>query len=433
MDLRFDPARGVAGELAVPGDKSITHRAYLLAAIAEGTTEVFGANPGADCRATLAAVEDLGVVVVRDAGGDGAGVALTGRPGALVPPAGPLDLGNSGTGMRLLAGLLAGQRVPAMLVGDASLTRRPMAALADALEQLGAVLETNGEERTPPLVLRRTPPLRGAVVRTRGASAQVKSAVLLAALGAPGRTCVQEKRPSRDHTERMLPAFGVALSAEGTGGTGIEGPATPRATTLHVPGDFSAAFFWLVAGTIASTGSLTVRGVGVNPTRTGALAVLARMGARITETARREVGGEPVADLTVEPAPLVASDVTADEVPSLIDELPALAIAQAVARGRSTVAGAADLRHKESDRIEAVVNALRALGGTALETADGWTVEGGALAGGTIDSRGDHRLAMAFGVASLRAEGPVRVLGGEMIDTSYPGFYHAFKDRVQTR
>jgi 3-phosphoshikimate 1-carboxyvinyltransferase len=319
-----------------------------------------------------------------------------------------------------------------MLIGDASRTGRPMGALADALGQLGAIVATTGEARTPPLVLRRTAPLRGTTISPARPSAQTTSAVLLAALGAEGETRVLERRLTRDHTERLLPAFGIQCARAGRA-TNLTGPAEPRATTIEVPGDFSAAFFWLVAGSIAESGRLVVRGVGVNPTRTGALAVLRRLGARISESSPRLVGDVPVADLTVEPADLEATDVRASEIPSLIDELPALAIAQAAARGRSTVRGAGDLRFKESDRIEAVVNALQALSGTAHETPDGWTVEGGALSGGTIESHGDHRLAMAFGVASLRATGPVRILGSEMIDTSYPAFYHAFKDRVQER
>jgi 3-phosphoshikimate 1-carboxyvinyltransferase len=433
VELVFAPAAGVAGVVVVPGDKSITHRAYLLALVARGTSAITGANPGADCRATLAAVRALGAVVEHAPGAASDAVRVTGCPDGLRPPAAPLDLGNSGTGLRLLAGLLAGQRVAATLVGDASLSRRPMARVVAPLAALGARLAATGAGETPPLVLAAGPELTGRAVTTEVASAQVKSAVLLAGLGARGTTTVHEPLPTRDHTERILPAFGVACERPDARTAAVTGPAAPRAAELAIPGDFSAACFWLVAGTIARAGRLVLGGVGMNPTRTGALLVLRRMGARITERNARRVGDEPVCDLEVEPAALVGADIAAEEVPSLVDELPALAIAQAVARGRSTVRGAGELRVKESDRIAAVVNALRAIGGTADELPDGWSIEGGPLAGGTVDSRGDHRLAMAFGVAALRAHGPVRVLGAEMIDTSYPAFYHAFKDRAQTR
>ncbi|MEO6463236.1 MAG: 3-phosphoshikimate 1-carboxyvinyltransferase, partial [Candidatus Eisenbacteria bacterium] len=353
--------------------------------------------------------------------------------GGLRAPAQPLDLGNSGTGLRLLAGLLAGQGVPATLTGDASLSRRPMQRLVAPLAELGARVLATGEGGTAPLVLGDGPRLVGATVRLAVASAQVKSALLLAGLGAAGQTTVIEPAPTRDHTERLLPAFGIACARPDARTASLAGPAAPVAADLEIPGDFSAAFFWLVAGSLAGTGTLVVRGVGLNPTRTGALAVLRRMGAAITVEGERTVGDEPVGDLVVRPARLVASDVAPLEIPSLVDELPALAIAQAAAVGRSTVRGAGELRIKESDRISAVVEGLRAIGGTADEAPDGWTVEGGGLAGGDVESHGDHRLAMAFGVASLHATGPLRVFGAEMIDTSYPGFYHAFKDRVRTR
>jgi 3-phosphoshikimate 1-carboxyvinyltransferase len=430
MELVFPPGRAIGGTIAVPGDKSVTHRAYLLAAIARGTSRVRGANPGADCAATLAAVEALGVPVAHQ--GDGT-IAIAGRPGALRAPGRPLDLGNSGTGMRLLAGLLAGQGVAARLVGDASLSRRPMARLVGPLGALGASLRAEGPGGTPPLRVDGGARLTGTVVRPAVASAQVKSAVLLAGLGAAGTTTVVEPAPTRDHTERILPAFGVACARPDAVTAAVAGPAEPVAAELEVPGDFSAAFFWLVAGLLAGSGRLVVEGVGLNPTRIGGLAVLRRMGGRIEVERERRVGDEPVGDLVVSPSALVGTDVEPAEVPWLIDELPALAIAQAAARGPSTVRGAGELRVKESDRIRGVVEGLRAIGGTVEEAPDGWTVEGGGLRGGDVDSRGDHRLAMAFGVASLCAERPVRVFGGEMIDTSYPGFYHAFKDRVRTR
>jgi 3-phosphoshikimate 1-carboxyvinyltransferase len=416
----------------VPGDKSITHRAYLLAAIADGVTTITGANDGADCAATLAALAALGVETTR---GDGGARVVRGRPGGFVPPERPLDLGNSGTGMRLLAGLLAGRGVGATLTGDASLRTRPMRRIVEPLRAMGAELQALGADDRPPLELRARPgPLHGIDSVLPVASAQVKSCLLLAGLGARGTTRVSEPLASRDHTERMLLAFGVPLRHESPLICELEGPATLRSPgALAVPGDFSAAFFWLVAGSIAAEGELTLRNVGLNPGRTGGLAVLRRMGADITVEHERLEGGEPVGDLTVRPAALVAADVQAAEIPALVDELPALAVAQACARGTSRVSGAGELRVKESDRILTVVNALRALGVKADEHPDGWEVAGGPLLGGTIESLGDHRIGMAFGVAALRAEGPVTVREGEMIDTSYPRFYSDLRDRVTSR
>jgi 3-phosphoshikimate 1-carboxyvinyltransferase len=440
VELVFEPASGLAGEVRVPGDKSITHRAYLLGAIAEGVTRVVAPNLGADCAATRAALEQLGVRC--EATPDG--VRVHGRPDGFAAPRGALDLANSGTGMRLLAGVLAGRNVEATLIGDASLSRRPMARVVEPLRAMGGDVEARGEGGAPPLHVRGTAHsgrrLRGVAWRSPVASAQVKSAVLLAGLAAEGSTAVEEPLTSRDHTERLLEAFGVPCarggSASARGGPAsarVEGPATPRAIEVPVPGDFSSAFFWLVAGTIVREGELVVRGVGVNPTRTGALAVLERMGARVVRENERSAAGEPVADLRVAPARLRATDVEPGEVPSLIDELPALAVAQAFAAGTSTVRGAGELRVKESDRVRSVVEAIRALGGTAEESADGWSIAGRTLGGGTVESAGDHRIALAFGVAGLGARGPVRVLGAEMIDTSYPGFYNDLRERVTSR
>ena len=333
MGLHFPPARAVRGTVRVPGDKSVTHRAYLLAAVADGVSRIRGANPGADCAATLAAVEALGAGVTR--GGDT--ITIAGRAGALESPPGPLDLANSGTGMRLLAGLVAGRNVAVTLVGDASLSARPMGRIVEPLLALGARITATGPRATPPLVVLPVDGLVAATWRPPVASAQVKSAVLLAGLVARGVTRVIEPAPSRDHTERLLPAFGVACTRPDARTSEVHGPVVPQAAAIDVPGDFSAACFWLVAGSIAGAGELRLEGVGINPTRTGALAVLRRMGASIEVLAPRLVGEEPVADLRVRPATLAASDIEADEIPALIDELPALAIAQAVARGRSTL------------------------------------------------------------------------------------------------
>jgi 3-phosphoshikimate 1-carboxyvinyltransferase len=428
MDLVFAPARGLSGTVRVPGDKSVTHRAYLLAACARGTTRIRGANEGADCLATLAALAALGV---RHALEDEGVLALHGRPDGFDPPAHALDLGNSGTAMRLLLGLLAGRGTPATLTGDASLARRPMARVVDPLRAMGA--DVSAHDGKPPLVVRPAA-LTGQTHVLRVASAQVKSCLLLAGLFARGATRVEEPLPSRDHTERMLAAFGVALERPEARTCIVHGPVALRSPgEVTVPGDFSAAFFWMVGATIAGEGELTIEGVGLNPTRTGGLAVLRRMGAAIEVRNERAAGGEPVGDLVVRPAALRAADVLPEEIPGLVDELPALAIAQAVASGRSTVRGAGELRVKESDRIDTVIKGLRSLGATAHEREDGWDIEGGELSGGRIETRGDHRIGMAFGMASLRAGTAVTVTEGEMIDTSYPRFYSDLRDRVTSR
>jgi 3-phosphoshikimate 1-carboxyvinyltransferase len=434
VDLEFAPVRAIAGEVRVPGDKSVTHRAYILSALAEGTTTITGANTGADCEATLGALQALGATVAR---GEAGTVRITGCPGGFAPPAGELDLGNSGTGLRLLAGALAGAlgSGAATLTGDASLRGRPMRRIVEPLAAMGADVAALGPEGTPPLKVRAAAGrLLGRAHALAVPSAQVKSCLLLAGLFAAGETAVEEPLPSRDHTERMLPAFGVPVRRQAENRCALDGPArlvSPGA--LAVPGDFSAAFFWLVAGTLVPEGELVLRGIGLNPGRIGGLTVLQRMGARIEVSNARLAAGEPAGDLTVHPARLTASDVLPTEIPALVDELPALAVAQAYAAGISRVRGAGELRVKESDRIRAVVNALRALGGTVDEVDDGWDVTGGPLFGGVVETRGDHRIAMAFGIAALGASGPVRVREGEMIDTSYPRFYSDLRDRVTSR
>ena len=441
MELVFGPGR-VAGEVSVPGDKSVTHRAYVLAAVARGVSRVRGMNPGADCEATLAAVRALGVQVEERAGAGTAGVGsrerlVTGRPDGFEAPKGALDLGNSATGLRLLAGLLAGRNVVATLTGDASLRARPMARILEPLRAMGGRIRGAAGDTRAPLHVRGSALdgrlLAGRAHETEVASAQVKSCLLFAGLAAQGTTSVHEPALSRDHTERLLPRFGVAVAHPAPLTVAVTGPAAAAAAEVDVPGDFSAAFFWLVAGTLAGAGELVVRRVGLNPTRTGGLLVLRRMGADIRVENASEAAGEPVGDLVVRPANLRAADVAAEEIPVLIDELPALAVAQALAEGTSRVAGAGELRTKESDRITLVGRCLQAVGGNFLERPDGWDIVGGRLGGGAIDSAGDHRIAMSFGVAALAAAGPVRIAGAEMIDTSYPGFYSGLRDRVTSR
>lgn len=410
------PGRGVGGDIAVPGDKSISHRALMLGGIAEGTTVVSGFLEGEDCLATMAAMRTMGVTIERGAGGRVVieGVGLSG----LSPPQGPLDMGNAGTAMRLLTGLLAGQSFDSVLVGDSSLMRRPMERVAAPLRQMGAVLETS--DGRPPVRIRGGQQLRGIDHRLTVASAQVKSALLLAGLYASGTTSVTEPAVTRDHTERMLRAFGVEVSVDG--GRVSVTPGALRGTRIDVPGDFSSAAFFIVAATIAGASPLLIRNVGVNATRTGLVEILRLMGGRIEFRNQRLAGGEPVADLLVEPARLQGITVPPELVPLAIDEFPALFVAAALAEGETRVSGAAELRVKESDRIGVMAEGLAALGASVEALPDGMHIRGGRLSGGTVDSHGDHRIAMAFAVAAACAEAPVRILDVANVATSFPGF-----------
>ena len=400
----------------MPGDKSISHRCVMLGAIADGDTRVSGLLEGEDVLATVAAFRSMGVEIEGPHGGEWF-IRGVGRDG-LHAPAADIDLGNSGTAMRLLAGLLAGQRFECALVGDASLNRRPMRRIAEPLSRMGARIET-AQGGTPPVRLRACNGLVPIDCTMQVASAQVKSGILLAGLYATGRTCVMEPRPTRDHTERMLAAFGVALACEGPR-TCIEGGARLAATEIEVPGDISSAAFFLAAAAGRPGSDLLVRGVGVNPTRTGILTVLARMGADISWSNRRTAGREPVADLRVRGATLAGVDVDPALVPVAIDEFPAIFAAAATARGVTRVTGAAELRVKESDRIAASAEALNALGVSVSVGADSMTIEGGAMSGGEVDSAGDHRIAMAFASAAVAA--PVRIRDCRNVATSFPGF-----------
>jgi 3-phosphoshikimate 1-carboxyvinyltransferase len=367
---------------------------------------------------------------VRHALEDEGVLAIGGRPDGFDPPAHALDLGNSGTAMRLLLGLLAGRGTAATLTGDASLSRRPMARVVEPLRAMGADVAASAGHA--PLVLG-SAPLEGRTHELKVASAQVKSCILLAGLGARGTTAVTEPLPSRDHTERMLAAFGVPVARPDARTCRLDGPATLRSPgALTVPGDFSAAFFWLVGATLAEAGS--------SCSSASASTRRARQGLRScggwgrtsrSSTARR--GRRARGDLVARPARLTATDVLPESIPGLVDELPALAIAQACAAGRSVVRGAGELRVKESDRIDTVIKGLRSLGGKAHEREDGWEVDGSELSGGRVETRGDHRIGMAFGMAAMRARAAVTVTEGEMIDTSYPRFYSDLRDRVTSR
>ena len=411
------PGGRVSGEIRVPGDKSISHRAAMLGAVASGTTEIHGFLDGEDCIATLAAFASMGVRIARPAATHivihGAGLR------GLRAPSAALDLGNSGTAMRLLAGLLCGQDFDSILVGDASLMRRPMERIAAPLRRMGANVHTSNGR--PPLVIGGNRPLRGCSHHLDLPSAQVKSAILLAGLYANGRTTVSEPQPSRDHTERMLGAFGVPVSRDGAT-VSIEGPATLKATRVDVPGDFSSAAFFIVAGLIAGAAPFLIRGVGVNPTRTGLLDILRLMGADIRVQNAASHDGEPVADIEVRPGELRGIAVPHELVASAIDEFPVLFAAAAVASGETLVTGVAELRVKESDRIAVMAEGLAALGVAVESLPDGMRIRSGPLRGGVVESRGDHRVAMSFAVLAARASDPVVIRDVQNVATSFPGF-----------
>ena len=411
----------LTGRLRVPGDKSITHRALICAALAAGESVVRGALDAADTRATARALEALGARMEWDADN---GVRVEGTGGRFTTPATPLDLGNSGTGLRLLAGVLAGQGVPATLTGDASLQRRPMQRIVKPLEAMGAHIESH--EGRAPLDLRPGAGLRGMDYRLPVGSAQVKSAVLFAGLGAAGETTVEDPFHTRDHTERMLPVFGAALSRDGDRIT--LRPGRLSGTAIDVPGDPSSAAFLVAAALLVPGSELVLEGVGVNPTRTGLLDVLKRMGARIEVRGERLAGAEPVADLIVKGSRLAGTRVSPDEIPGLIDELPILMVLAAHAGGSTLIEGAGELRHKESDRIATMEAGLSALGARMRVTGDTLSLAGGGFASGArVDGAGDHRVAMALSIAGLVAPGPVRVAGADWIATSFPDFPRLLK------
>ncbi len=418
---RIAPARHLRGRLTVPGDKSIAHRYALFAALAEGRSTLTHYAPGADCRSTLACLRGLGVELEDTLDGT---VTLLGRGfGQLRSPAAALDAGNSGTTMRLLAGVLAGHPFSTTIVGDASLSRRPMRRVIAPLERMGARIDAI--DGRPPLTIHGAR-LRGIAHEPDIPSAQVKSAVLLAGLHAEGTTSVAEPAATRDHTERALAAFGGHASINGltisvTGGQRLQG------RTLAVPGDFSSAAFWLVAAAALPGSRIDIEDVGLNPTRTALLGVLRRFGARVHVEVTATAAGEPRGLVTVEGDRMGTLDIAPDEVPGLIDELPAIA-ALAAHGGQVTVRGASELRVKESDRIAALVAGFRGLGINAEERPDGFVIAGPAAgstrpSGGRADARGDHRMAMAFAIAALAAEHPSTIDGSDAVVISYPGFF----------
>jgi 3-phosphoshikimate 1-carboxyvinyltransferase len=412
-----EPVSRIGGRLQVPGDKSISHRALMFGGIAEGTTEVRGFLASEDCLATLRALRALGVDIEQRAATH---VIVHGRgSAALRAPDAPLDMGNAGTAMRLFMGLLAPQRFDSTLIGDASLMRRPMERVAAPLRQMGAHIET--QEGRPPVLIRGGTRLHGIDYRLPMASAQVKSAVLIAGLGAEGVTSVTEPAVTRDHTERMLRGFGVNVQQDGLH-CSLAGGQALRACRVQVPGDFSSAAFFIVAGCLAAHDGLTIGNVGINPTRTGLIDMLRLMGADIEVKLVTADGPEPLADITVHASALHGVRVPEELVSLAIDEFPVFFIAAAAAQGETVVTGAGELRVKESDRLAAMADGLARLGVECQLLPDGIRIQGGPLRGGRIDSRGDHRIAMAFAVASTRAAGAIEIDDVANVATSFPGF-----------
>ena len=417
LDWNSRPGQPLHGSVRVPGDKSVSHRALMLAAIAEGGSRISGFLEGEDTRATAAVLSQLGVRIETPSAGERVvhGVGLHG----LRASSEPLDCGNAGTGMRLLTGLLAGQAFDSTLVGDASLSKRPMRRVTDPLATMGARIDTH--DGLPPLHVHGGQSLQGIHYELPVASAQVKSALLLAGLYAAGETEIIEPHPTRDYTERMLAAFGWPI-AFAPGQAKLSGGHSLHATDVDIPADFSSAAFFLVAASIVPGSVLRLQAVGLNPRRTGLLHALRLMGADIAIENEREAGGEPVGDLVVRHAPLHGVELPEALVPDMIDEFPVLFIAAAVASGSTVIRGAAELRVKESDRIATMAVGLRALGALIEETPDGAIIHGGSLGAGSVESHLDHRIAMSFAVAGLVATGPIRINDCSHVATSFPGF-----------
>jgi 3-phosphoshikimate 1-carboxyvinyltransferase len=422
------PGGALSGEFRVPGDKSISHRSIMLGSLAEGTTEVSGFLEGEDSLATLQAFRDMGVVIEGPHRGRVTihGVGLNG----LQAPPGALYVGNSGTSMRLLAGLMAGQKFDVEMTGDESLSKRPMGRVANPLAEMGAIVET-AENGRPPLLVKGSElakagkQLKGIHYDLPMASAQVKSCVLLAGLYAEGETSVVEPAPTRDHTERMLKGFGYDVQVEGSKVT-LKSGGKLTATQIDVPADISSAAFFMVAASIAKGSDIVLQHVGINPTRVGVINILREMGANIELLNEREVGGELVADIRIQSAQLKGINIPEDQVPLAIDEFPSIFIAAACAEGTTVLTGAEELRVKESDRIQAMVDGLKILGVDAEGTPDGAIIKGfgadGAFGGGEVDSVDDHRIAMSFTMASLRASAPIIIKDCANVATSFPGF-----------
>ncbi|WP_372877022.1 3-phosphoshikimate 1-carboxyvinyltransferase [Spongiibacter marinus] len=418
MEFLAQPGGAVNGTVRVPGDKSISHRSIMFGAIADGITTVEGFLEGEDALSTLKAFQAMGVEIE---GPDAGRVTIhgVGRDG-LQAPAGELYMGNSGTSMRLLAGLLAGQPFDVTMTGDVSLSKRPMERVAAPLREMGAVVET-AEGGRPPLTLRGGQQLKAIDYVLPMASAQVKSCVLLAGMYAEGETRTTEPAPTRDHSERMLKGFGYPVAVSGATAT-LRGGHRLKAVHIDVPADISSAAFFMVAASIAPGADLTLQHVGINPTRVGIINILREMGGDITLSNEREVGGEPVADIRVRYAPLKGIDIPEEQVPLAIDEFPVLFVAAACAEGRTVLRGAEELRVKESDRIQVMADGLVTLGVNAQATPDGIIIDGGPIGGGRVNSHHDHRIAMSFSVAALRASDTIHIEDCDNVATSFPNF-----------
>lgn len=416
--FHIQPGGTLRGTLRVPGDKSISHRAIMLGAVAEGVTTISGFLEGEDCLATLQAFRAMGVTIEQAAAGQVIvhGVGLHG----LHAPAQALDVGNSGTSMRLMSGLLAGQAFDSILSGDQSLQRRPMRRVTEPLAHMGARIDSTAG--CAPLHVHGGQALHGIDYVLPMASAQVKSCLLLAGLYADGMTRITEPAATRDHTERMLQGFGYPVQREDQYTVSLHGGGTLRGTPLDIPADISSAAFFLVAASIAPGSDLLLEHVGINPTRTGVIEILRLMGADIEVLNARLAGGEMVADLRVRYAPLHGIRIPEPLVPLAIDEFPALFIAAACAEGVTILSGAAELRVKESDRIQVMADGLRQLGISAEPTADGIIIHGGLLGGATLASHNDHRIAMSFAIAALRASAAITVRDCATVNTSFPNF-----------
>ena len=412
-----NPGEKISGEIRVPGDKSISHRSIILSSIANGTSHISGFLQGEDSLNTISAFQQMGVVIKRDL--DRVEVQGVGLHGLRAPTA-DLDLGNSGTAMRLMLGLLAGQHFDSRMIGDRSLSSRPMLRVIKPLQAMGATIESEEGGRAP-LQVRASQHLQAIEYDMPVASAQIKSCLLLAGLYADGETIVREPAATRDHSERMLRAYDCDVVSNGPE-IRIHGDQQLSACDVEVPADISSAAFLMVAASIAPGSDITLQHVGVNPTRTGVIDILRLMGADLELQNQRDIGGEPVADIHVRSAPLSGIEIPQELVPLAIDEFPVLFVAAACAQGTTSLSGAEELRVKESDRIQVMADGLAELGISSTVKQDGIIIEGGRIQGGTVDSHGDHRTAMAFSVASLRAEQVIRIKDCANVNTSFPGF-----------
>jgi 3-phosphoshikimate 1-carboxyvinyltransferase len=416
--FHLEPNSSCSGIATVPGDKSISHRAVMLASLAQGMSRVVGFLPSTDCEATLKAFQDMGVKIERESETHVCiyGVGVNG----LLAPNNPLDMGNSGTAMRLMSGILSGQKFNSTLVGDHSLSSRPMQRIATPLLQMGANLVTE-KGGTPPLIIRSVSELAGIHYVLPVSSAQVKSCVLLAGIYANGKTCVEERTTTRDHTERMLQTLSYPIEVNNQS-VCVEGGGQLLASDIEIPGDISSAAFLMVGALISNNAALTIHNVGVNPTRDGVIQILKLMGADIQITNQRNMGMEPVADLVIKSSDLRGIDIPHSLIANSIDEFPVIFIAAACAKGTTTLTGAEELRVKESDRIAEMVKGLEILGVDVDERPDGLSVNGGEIKGGEVDSGGDHRIAMSFAIASIRAKEAITVLDTDNVMTSFPSF-----------